>query len=180
MRDFARVSGIFFFLIFSPGYTKAQGFSAEVKFYINYAGATVEGKFYGFRGEFNFDPKDPGNSTLRASVDASTIETGIKLRDNHLRSGSFFDVENYPRIEMISREIIRLDDGTFSGEFDLYLKGITKRVKVPFTYTPEGNYNRFVGSFRIDRLDFGVGNRGLLMDSEVKISIDVSARDSEP
>jgi polyisoprenoid-binding protein YceI len=67
--------------------------------------ATVHGHFDDFRGTFRFDPDRPSRSKVEVEIDASSINTGIRKRDNHLRSQDFFDVAAYPTITFVSTEV---------------------------------------------------------------------------
>src|SRR5690349_19298396 len=62
---------------------------------------TVRGKFNEFSGTMTLD----GNKLKEASgtIQAKTIDTGIERRDNHLRSGDFFDVTKFPTITFQSK-----------------------------------------------------------------------------
>jgi len=48
---------------------------------------------------------------------------------------------------------------------------------MPFTYTAKGDLGDFNGSFKINRLDYGVGDSSLTLSNEVTISIDAEIRD---
>lgn len=150
-----------------------QTYRAQVDFYIKNAGAVVDGTLQGFDGDIRFDPNDPGNSSISASVKSETIETGINMRDRHLQARGYFWADKYPEITMTSTKIEKLEEGKYSGTFDLSIKGITKSVEVPFSYTRLGNTEQFIGSFRIDRMDFKVGNRSLTISRDVDIEIEL-------
>ncbi|MGC9344187.1 MAG: YceI family protein [Bacteroidales bacterium] len=154
-------------------YANAQTYNAEIKFYIQNLGATVEGTLQGFEGDINFNAENPGSSGIMASVDVSTISTGINMRDNHLQAKKFFHVEEHPEIIMKSREIIKQADGSFLGTFDLTIKGTTKAVEVPFTYSKSSNTETFSGSFTINRRDFDVGGALVPSGDEVEVEIGV-------
>ena len=53
----------------------------------------VRGSFGNLSGVINFDPENLGASSVDATIDVSTINTGVTDRDNHLRSADFFEVE---------------------------------------------------------------------------------------
>ena len=59
---------------------------------------TVRGSFAGATGAIELDEDDPTDSSVVATLDASTITTGQAQRDAHLRSADFLDSERYPRI----------------------------------------------------------------------------------
>lgn len=143
--------------------------TASVSFRIKNAGLTVNGTFSGFQGQLNFDPANPEKSMLVASVEAKTVETGIGLRNDHLRKKEYLDAAAFPKVTLKSTRITAKGNGVYTGAFELSLKGVTKPVSFPFTCTN----GTFDGEFRIDRRDFGVGKNSLIMGDEVTIMIHV-------
>lgn len=150
-----------------------QPFKADIKFYIQNLGATVEGTLEGFDSEINFDAEDPGSSSIKASVDVSTIKTGINMRDNHLQSKKFFNTEEYPEITMVANKIVKKEEGNFLGYFDLTIKGTTKVVEVPFRYSKSTDIEIFSGRFMINRRDFDIGGALVPSGDEVEVSLNV-------
>ena len=43
-------------------------------------------------------PRDPLQSSVTATVDLSSVNTGEPNRDNHIRSADFFEVESHPTL----------------------------------------------------------------------------------
>src|SRR5690348_14032020 len=78
---------------------------SSVNFEIKNFGFTVGGSFTGIKGTVQFDPKELNNSSFDVTIDANSINTGIDMRDEHLRGESYFDVKNYPRIHFVSTKI---------------------------------------------------------------------------
>ncbi|UZR95197.1 YceI family protein [Chondrinema litorale] len=148
---------------------------AQVTFKIRNAGIGVDGSLGGFKGDIKFDPQSPESSTLEASVDVSTIDTGIGMRDKHLKKDDYFDVEKYPRISMKSTSIKSTGEGSYEGKFDLTIKDQTKEVTIPFTVDVSGNMYSIKGSFEINRQDFGVGGNSLTLSDDLTVSIEVEA-----
>ena len=111
--------------------------SATISFTIKHAlGATAEGSFKGFEGNLIFDPDNLATASLKGTVVAKTIHTGISLRDNTLRGDEYFAVEKYPKISLVSTKIEKSAVGNqYTGYFNLTIKDITKNIKLPFTFT---------------------------------------------
>ncbi|WP_426571311.1 YceI family protein [Aquihabitans sp. McL0605] len=63
--------------------------------------ARVHGQFRGITGTVTVDDV-PERSGVEATIDATTVDTGIPARDKHLRSADFFDVERFPTISFRS------------------------------------------------------------------------------
>jgi polyisoprenoid-binding protein YceI len=57
----------------------------------------VRGRFAKFNGTVALDESDFTRSSMEATIDASSIDTGTAQRDDHLKSADFFDVERFPR-----------------------------------------------------------------------------------
>jgi polyisoprenoid-binding protein YceI len=146
---------------------------ASVSFTIRNAGFNVDGSFGGFAGTLLFDPATPEKSKLSASVETVSINTGNGTRDGHLRKPEYFDVAAHPRITLTSVSIEKKGANEYSGVFDLTLKGITRRVTIPFTFTQTGKTGQFTGNFTINRLDYKVGKSNFLMSDEVKLKLNI-------
>jgi polyisoprenoid-binding protein YceI len=161
-------------LLFSAAAAIATGWApttASVKFYIKNAGVTVDGSLSGLRASVNFDPNNLAASNITASVAVSTIKTGIEKRDEHLKTNDYFGASKYPRITMKSVSFTKKDATHFNGKFNLTIRNKTKQVNVPFTFTESGGKGKFVGSFNIDRLDYGVGESSWVLGDDVKVKI---------
>jgi polyisoprenoid-binding protein YceI len=168
-----RITSLLLFGLLLSGTTLAQAppkiTKATVAFRIKNAGLNVNGTFGGFQGVLLFDPASPEKGSLTASVDAATVDTGIKLRNEHLRKPEYFDVAAHPRISLKSTRLAAKGGNAFTGTFDLTMKGNTRAVTIPFTFVN----GQFDGSFVIDRRDYGVGKNSLIMGDNVTITIQV-------
>jgi len=60
--------------------------------------ATVKGRFERYEGSLDLE-RSPA---IELVIDAASLTTANKLRDRHLRSADFFDVENHPRVRFVS------------------------------------------------------------------------------
>lgn len=67
---------------------------------------TVKGHFEHYEGQLELGP-DPA---LELTIDAASVRTGIRKRDQHLRSADFFDAEHYPQVRFLSDSIALNDD----------------------------------------------------------------------
>lgn len=146
---------------------------ASVTFKIRNAGLNVNGSFEGFAGTLLFDPATPEKARLSARVDAETVDTGIGLRNNHLKKAEYFDVANYPKISLKSTRIEKRGNA-YVGTFALTIKKTIRSVTIPFTQN--GTIAQFAGEFEINRKDYGVGGNSFLMSNTATISIDIQAQ----
>ena len=121
---------------------------------------TTDGKFKQFSGTIDLDRQHPEASSVSARIQVSSINTGIKKRDDHLRSAEFFNVANFPEITFKSRSVKQT--GTQSGDItgDLTMHGITKpvtlHVKVINPLANEARTRWEVTTEPLKRRDFGL------------------------
>jgi len=67
--------------------------------------ATVRGEFSNLSGTVVLDEADPSQSRVEAFIPAATVDTKVDMRNNHLKSADFFDVEKFPTIGFSSTEV---------------------------------------------------------------------------
>ncbi|MBV9619182.1 MAG: YceI family protein [Verrucomicrobia bacterium] len=89
---------------------------------------TTHGKFTKFDGKIDIDRERPENSSVTARIDVNSIDTKVVMRDNHLRSAKFFNVEKNPEIIFKSRSVKRTGAQTGDIVGDLTMHGVTKSV----------------------------------------------------
>jgi polyisoprenoid-binding protein YceI len=138
---------------------------SEVSFTVRHMMVSkVRGRFDKFEGTI-VTAEDPFASTVTASVDLSSINTGQEQRDAHIRSADFFEVEKYPTMTFVSTGIKPAEEG-FVLEGDLTLKGVTKPVAFDLEvsgFGPDaygGTRVGFSAISHINRTDFGVSFNG--------------------
>ncbi|MEC5425154.1 YceI family protein [Virgibacillus sp. C22-A2] len=148
----------------------------------------AKGAFNNFDAVIEADVEDLTNSKIEFTIDASSIDTRQKDRDDHLRSGDFFDVENYPKITFIATDIKKKSDSRYDVTGDLTVRGTTKPVTVDVVFEGQskdpmsGNeVAGFSGETKINRKEFGltwnapVETGGVLVGEDVKIQFEIEA-----
>jgi len=171
-------SSIFSFILLGQTYTPIDE-GSKVHFSIDNFGIATGGDFTGLTGIIKFDPADIPNSDFDVSVDASSVNTDIAARDNHLRKSEYLDVNNYPKLSFKSTKITKTNkDGYLYMFGNITIKGVTKEVKFPFTATAKNGGYLFEGSFKLDRRDFKVGGNSLSLSDELTVSLSIFAKAS--
>jgi len=153
--------------------------SHKVTFKIKNAGITVDGSFSDLQADIKFDPKNLDKSVLKASVGVASINTGINKRDRDLQMRKYFYVDKYPRIKMTSKKIKHITKDQYKGTFELSIKGVTKDVEIPFTYSEKDNVGTFNGEFTLNRRDFGVGSNSIILSDDARVSIQVTTSEGK-
>ena len=134
---------------------------------------TVHGSFTGLKSTIRFDENDLAGSAISASIDAKTVSTGIGLRNKDLRTKEeWLNTDKYPEISFKSGKIEKASSG-YKAVGELTLKGTTRPVEIPFTFTASGNSGVFKGKFAINREDYKVGKPGGSVGSMVNIELEI-------
>lgn len=155
--------------------------------------STVRGDFRKVSGTVTLDEKDLAKSTVDATIDVASINTGIEKRDDHLKSPDFFDVAKYPTMTFKSKKVQKAGgDGKYKITGDLTLHGATKEVVLDF----EGNLTPIkdpmgkskiggTATTKLNRKDFGLTwnkaleTGGVVVGDEVTITIDLEMAQAE-
>jgi len=157
-----------------PNHTSAQ-------FAVRHMGvSTVRGAFTKVSGAAQYNPADPSKTSLEATIDASSVDTRVQMRDNDLRSPNFLDVQKYPTITFKSKQVKSAGAGKLQMTGDLSIHGVTKEVLLdvdgPTAEIKDPMGNRRIGASattKIIRKDFGVNGLPGIVGDEISITIDV-------
>ena len=139
----------------------------------------VHGEFKQFEIELDLDEDDPTKSSVLAVIDATSITTGLGVRDAQLKGPSFLDVARYPEIRFTSLSIEPTTDG-YRIEGDLEIKGFARLVQLDSRIAgpeeaPEGGRSvRFQATTEIDWREWALHGRWFVSPG-LRIEIDVTA-----
>lgn len=104
---------------------------SSINFRIKHMGLIeVPGNFRNFKGTINLDGKKLRDSKVEFSAMMTSVDTGIKARDNHLRSKDFFEVAKYPEMTFKSKKV-KKKGKTYRVTGDFTMKGVTKEITIP-------------------------------------------------
>jgi polyisoprenoid-binding protein YceI len=139
---------------------------SEVSFVVRHMMVSkVRGRFDKFEGTI-VTTDDPLKSSVTATVDLDSINTGQEQRDAHIRSSDFFAVEEHPTMTFTSTGVRAGDDGDFLLDGDLTIRGTTKPVTFKLEasgFGPDaygGTRAGFSATTEINRHDWGVSFNG--------------------
>lgn len=145
--------------------------------------STVRGSFAAFDADASIDLDDFSKSSVKATAEVSSIDTGNEQRDGHLKSPDFFDAGNHPKLSLVSTKVVRKGDDV-EVHADLTVRGVTKPIvlkgevsgpaKDPWGQTRVG----FSVGGELDREDFGLTwnqaleTGGVLVAKKVKLELE--------
>src|SRR5438477_11921838 len=140
--------------------------------------STVRGQFQKTTGTATFDPSDPTKTFIEATIDASTVDTRVQMRDNDLRSPHFLEVEKYPTITFKSTRAESAGTGKLKVTGDLTIHGVTKQAVLDVDASsqaindPMGKGLRMGASATtsVDRRDFGITYMQGIVANEIQIT----------
>ncbi len=148
--------------------------------------SNVRGEFSKVTGTIVYDADNPSASKINAEIDVSTISTREPQRDEHLKSGDFFDVARYPSITFASKDVAATGPDSFEVTGDLTIRGTTRQVALavedvtPEAKDPWGDFRRGASAkIKINRKNFGLAWNmaleagGFLVGDDIEITIDV-------
>jgi polyisoprenoid-binding protein YceI len=170
----------------APGVWEIDPGHADVAFIGRHFMLTkIRGRFTGVSGTIIL-ADDLTQSTLEVDIDMSSVSSGDRARDDHLRSADLFDVKNHPTATLRSTRVNRTGtSGTVTG--DLTIRGVTKPVTLQVEYLGHvrdpwgGDRAIFSAHGTLNREDWGLtwnmilDNGGLLVSKEIRLEIDLEA-----
>lgn len=146
----------------------------------------VRGRFNAFIGAVELAPGSDVPQAINATVETNSIDTREPQRDGHLKSPDFFDAENFPQMNFVSKRV-EGGPGEFKVYGDLTIRGVTREVALEGefegrTTDPWGNERvGYSAHTKINRKDFGLAwnqaleTGGVVVGDEVRIELAVEA-----
>jgi polyisoprenoid-binding protein YceI len=161
---------------------KIDGAHSEVDFtVVHMSVSNVHGRIGGLSGNITVNEADVAKSTVTVTIDTTTTDTGVSMRDNDLKSANFLDTTTFPTATFTSTSVAKAAGGlTVSG--NLTLHGVTKPVTLAVTgptgpapgmdHKPHSGYS---ATTTIKRSDFGIAAKfpSAAVSDEIKLSIDL-------
>ncbi|MFC4005462.1 YceI family protein [Prauserella oleivorans] len=152
--------------------------------------ASIKARFPELSGQLHVE-RPVERSSVRARIDAAAIDTGIKMRDDHLRSADFLDVETYPVIDFVSTGLTQRGTDRWTMRGELTLHGQRREVELDLHYggygpDPWGGVRAaFHAETQLSRDDFAINYNAMVragvaaIGTTVKVEIDIQAVQGE-
>jgi len=141
---------------------------------------SAHGTFQNWDAEILFDAANVEATSLKITIDATSIDTRIDRRDAHLKSNDFFAADSFPQITFVSTFVNNAgESGRMRISGDLTIRGQTKRITIPARlnfFDAQNQMGRVTGEFVINRSEFGVSFQSPVnpIEDEVKVQFDMA------
>jgi polyisoprenoid-binding protein YceI len=155
--------------------------------------STVRGEFGGVNGSVVWDAKNPARSSIEATIDCTTINTGTAKRDEELKGPEFFDIKKYPVMKFKSTKVEPAGTGKLKVTGDLTINATTRQVVLnvegPTGPVRDSRGREKIGASaagRVNRKDFGIiwnelmDSGGFALADEVAITLDIELIRNDP
>ncbi|MHB8438634.1 MAG: YceI family protein [Acidimicrobiales bacterium] len=161
---------------------------SEVSFVVRHMVVSkVRGRFNKFEGTI-VTAENPLESSVRATIDAASVDTNQEQRDTHVRSADFLDAQNYPSLTFTSTALRPSGDG-YEVDGELTIRGVAKPVVLELDlngFSPDpygGTRVGFSAKAEINRQDFGVSyngpipgaNNAMVLSDKITLNLEIEA-----
>lgn len=174
------------FLILALGLVSSLGFSQNWAVDKNHSNlgftithlmiSEVDGNFKDFDAKITSSKADFSDAVFELTANIASINTGNEMRDKHLRSGDYFDVEKFSTMSFKSTSVKKVSGENYKIMGNLTIHGVTKPVTLNATLKGPVEHQRskkqMIGlkvTGTINRIDFGVGKEGATLSNDVEI-----------
>jgi polyisoprenoid-binding protein YceI len=152
---------------------------SSIGFEYRQMGVPVKGGFTRFVTQMKFDPARPEAASAQVEIDLASIDAGSPEANDESAGRLWFNRSVYPKATFVSSQVRALGNNRYEMRGTLTLKGRSREISVPVTYTPGRNAATFDGGFVLKRLDFGIGE-GMWADvttvaNEVQVRFRIAA-----
>lgn len=151
------------------------GWRIDKKYSVRFSSPSVAGEFTSFKGEVQFDTTNLSGSSFVLQVDPASVNTGNAMQNSHIQKKEWLDSKSFPSISFISSAFTK-EAGVYSVLGKMTMHGVTRAIKIPFTYLENKNKADVRANFSINRLDYGVGSPNDGVDSVLAIQVVMSLK----
>ncbi|MEV6290291.1 YceI family protein [Streptomyces sp. NPDC051896] len=149
--------------------------------------SSVHGRFTEFGGTIEIAPDDVTKSRVEAVIKAASIDTGNGMRDGHLKSADFLDVEQHPQITYRSAGLTQAGSDRWTVHGELSMHGVVRPVDLDLAYLGTGadpwggTRAAFRATAELRRDDFAMNYNQVLqagiaaVGTTLKVELDIQA-----
>jgi polyisoprenoid-binding protein YceI len=130
---------------------------SQIRFVTRQMNVPVEGQFRKFDATVAFDPARPEAAKAQFEVDLGSIDLGNEEGETEARRKPWLNVPAFPKATFVASSVKALGGGKFEARGPLTIKGVSREVVAPFTFTEAGGVRTVEGQFPLKRLQYNIG-----------------------
>lgn len=165
-------------------YTQVAAAQSSIAFSYQQMGVKMDGRFKTFAAQFAFDPAKPAAAKASFDVELASVDTGSADADAEVAGKPWFNTKAFPTARFVSSSVKPLGKDRYEVAGTLTIKGQSREIVVPASFSANGNAGAFDGSFTIRRGDFAIGEGSWskfdIVANDVQIKFHIAASASAP
>jgi polyisoprenoid-binding protein YceI len=138
-------------------YREVLSKESTVMFGYTQMGVLMEGQFNRFTAQLAFDPAKLKTAHAKIDIDIASIDTGVDEANEEVVGKQWFNAQTFPTASFVSTGMKSLGGNRYEASGILSIKGTTRDVVVPVTFSSAGARGQFDGVLNIKRLDYAIG-----------------------
>lgn len=166
-------------LALAGSYDRIVAQDSTIAFTYSQMGVSLQGSFARFDGTLAFDAERPEQASARIEVALESISTGLAEADVEAAKPTWFNIEAFPSARFESTAVRALGENRYEVTGELSIKGHTKEVVFPASFSAADGIGRFEGDLSIRRGDFSIGegswSRFNILANEVTVRFSIAA-----
>jgi len=139
-------------------YKAVQTEKSSLSFGYRQMGVAMDGRFSRFQAQLAFDPARPGAARVSLEVDLASIDVGSDEGNGEVAGKPWFHTKAFPVARFVADSVKPLGGNRYEVKGKLTIKGLTREVTAPASFTPQAGAAAFDGAFHIRRADFAIGD----------------------
>ncbi len=144
-------------LAWAAEYGQISAARSTVTFVSRQMGVPVPGAFKRLAARLSFDPARPQAARAAVDMDLASIEVGSREAYDEVVGKNWFNVRQFPQAHFEVAAVRALGGNRYAARGTMTIKGRSREVVAPFTFTVSGRDGVFAGGFVLKRLEFGIG-----------------------
>ena len=162
-------------------YTSLDAEASRVSFAYIQMNVNMDGAFGELNAkQFTFDPAKPEAANVLIEIPLGSIDAGYGEANAEVAKPEWLNAAAHPLAQFQSTKVEPLGDNRYQVTGQLSIKGKSREVTAPFTFTEKDGSGVFNGAFTFQRADFGIGE-GMWGDfsivaNDIRIEFHIVAR----
>lgn len=142
----------------------------EDAYSVKFTSKDFGGVFKGLQSDLQFDENNLTASKITATIETGTINTGNGMRNGHAKKG--LDANKFKTVKFASTSITKATSG-YEANGNLTIKGVTKQIKIPFTFSKTADGGVFSGTFSVKPAEYNVTRKGTpdVLDFQLNVPV---------